>query len=109
MQQSWWQEIMENESYRVERFDDLNGIATVLTISVGEAEDRHPFFLTVADLDWPTLLANFAEPVVTRNGEDAAMLVHAMLLGKLQGLMALDRDNEAATAVVSAGLGLPTP
>ena len=49
----------------------MNSVVEVLTISVGsESEMRHPFFLTVADIDWPGLLAHFSEPVVTKDGED---------------------------------------
>lgn len=88
MQQSWWQEVLENEDYRVVRVETVNSVAEVLTISVtSEPEERHPFFLTVADVDWPALLANFAEPVLTRNGEDAAIIVHNMLVAKLQDML----------------------
>lgn len=92
MQQSWWQEVLENGNYCVVRVDSVNSVADVLTISVAsEPEARHPIFLTVADMDWPALLANFAEPVVTRNGEEAAMLVHTMLIAKLREMLGVDQ------------------
>jgi hypothetical protein len=104
MQNSWWHEILENESYRVVRVDSVNSVAAVLTIEVDSEPDvRHPYFLTVADLDWSALLANFAEPVLTPNGEDAARLVHDMLLARLRDLIALDRD-AGKTSQVVAGL-----
>ena len=96
IQHSWWHEVLENSNYEVVRVDTVNSVADVLTISVSyEPEGRHPMFLTVADLDWPALLANFAEPVVTRNGEDAAMLVHSMLIAKLRQMLEVD---EAASS-----------
>ena len=88
IQQSWWQEVLENEDYLVVRADRVNSVVEVLTISVGsESETRHPFFLTVADIDWPGLLAHFSEPVVTKDGEDAAMHIHRSLLEKLHAMM----------------------
>jgi hypothetical protein len=93
MQQSWWQEALERQDYQVVRVDSVNSVADVVTILVdSEPESRHPFFLTVADIDWPALLANFAEPIVTRNGTDAAAIVHDMLVAKLHQMLTLNRD-----------------
>jgi hypothetical protein len=97
-QQSWWHEVLENGNYRVVRVDSVNAAADVLTISVAsEPEACHPMFLTIADIDWPALLANFAEPVVTRNGERAALLVHSMLVDRLRQM--LDAGRAATPAV----------
>lgn len=95
LQQSWWHEVLEKEDYRVVRVDTVSAVAEVLTISVSSGpEARHPMFLTVADVDWPALLANFAEPIVTRNGDDAAMQVHNMLLAKLRETLGLECEVE---------------
>jgi hypothetical protein len=45
--------------------------------------------------------ANFAEPVVTTTGEDAAMLVHNMLVAKLHDMLGLDRDAAKASQSVA--------
>lgn len=88
LQQSWWQELLEHEDYRVVRIDSVNPVADVVTIAL----DGLGISLTVADIDWPTLLANFEEPVVTRQGQDAATAVHNSLVDKLQAMLAVDPD-----------------
>lgn len=106
MQQSWWQEVLENERYHVERVDVVNRIAEVITISVSSGPGSGPtLFLTVADVDWPALLANFAEPFVTRNGEHTAMAAHDELLSGLRQLLTLDRDPPTGQAETELALG----
>lgn len=101
-QHSWWHEILEHEGYRVVRVDSVNSVAAVLTIEVdSKSEGGQPFFLTVADLDWTALLANFADPVMTRNGEGAATFAHDALLAKLRDMIALDRETDRTAQVVA--------
>ena len=102
MQQSWWHELLENADYQVVRVDSVNPVVDVLTFSIASEPDaRHPVFLTVADVDWPTLLANFADPVLTRNGEDAAGAVHDMLIAKLRKLLGADHAATPESALSS--------
>jgi hypothetical protein len=102
IQQSWWQEVLENASYRVVRVDHMNPVATIMTISVAtEPGTGHPFHLTVADVDWATMLTNFAEPIVTRDGEEGAMLAHEMLAAKLRELLSNQCTATAPHAVTA--------
>ena len=106
-QQSWWQEILETRHYRVVRVEGVNDVACVLTISVSpESTARHPVFLTVADIDWPTLLAQFAEPMLTRNGEEAALVAHDMVLTKLRQVFTV-ADDPAYPGVRCEGVAGP--
>lgn len=90
MQHSWWHEVLENTGYQVVRIDTVTNAVDVLTIEVGDPLTSHPWFLTVAEIDWATLLNNFAEPVTTGSGEAEAMLVHDALLARLQELLSAD-------------------
>lgn len=98
VQHSWWHEVLENSDYRVVRVDTVTSTVDVLTIEVGDSRTAQPRFLTVAEVDWATLLDNFAEPVTTGNGEAEAMLAHNALHARLRELLSADGadGNEAA-------------
>jgi hypothetical protein len=99
MERSWWQSALEEEEFRVLHVDGVNDVAEVLTIWVGPSASRPPFFLTVAEVDWPALLAHFTDPVVTTGGEVEAMLAHTMLLSKMREMMAPDNQGDEIQSV----------
>lgn len=89
----WWQEILENADYQVERFDEVNRLVSVLTIRVAADPDNgEDLFLTVTDVDWAALLGEFADPVATRQGQGHALAAHDQLLARVTHTLALKRS-----------------